>query len=220
MSKIFLISGLGADRRLFKNIELPDHEIFFIDWIVPDETDTLTSYSQKVINQFNITENSIVIGVSLGGMIAVEIAKKIHLKKVILISSIKSTDEAPAYFTFFRKLPVYKTIPGRLFNYLGFMVKPLFGDMKTEDADLFKDMLKNSSPVFLKWAMRAALYRQNDKTISNLYHIAGDCDRVFPIQHIKNPTATIKGGTHIMVFDRANEINNILNSILSEHETA
>jgi pimeloyl-ACP methyl ester carboxylesterase len=215
MTKVYLIPGLGADSRLFKNIQLPaGYEVVLVDWLIPIETDTLTSYSQKFVNQFNMADNSIVIGVSLGGMISVEIAKQVKLDKVILISSIKTSSEAPWYFKFFRSLPVYKAIPGKLMTYLGFLVKPMFGKMNPDDLALFKSMLQNSSPIFLKWAMRSALYWKNDVEFSNLYHIVGNKDLVFPYQNIKNPTAVIKGGTHIMIFDKAAEINVLLADIL------
>jgi hypothetical protein len=85
MRKIFLIAGLGADTRIFNNIDLGDNDVTPVDWIEPNQHDTLVTYSQKLIHQYNITANSIVIGNSLGGMIAVEIAKLIPLNKVILL---------------------------------------------------------------------------------------------------------------------------------------
>jgi pimeloyl-ACP methyl ester carboxylesterase len=215
MIKVYLISGLGADSRLFKNVVLPaGYEVVLVDWLIPNSTDTLTTYSQNIIHEYSINENSIVIGVSLGGMISVEIAKQVKLDKVILISSIKTDSEAPWYFKFFRSLPVYKAIPGKLMPHVGFLIKPMFGNMNANDLQLFKSMLRNSSPVFLKWAMRAALYWKNNIVFSNLYHIIGDNDMVFPYKNIKNPTAIIKGGTHIMVFDKADEINKLLTEIL------
>lgn len=215
MLKAFLISGLGADSRLYKNVALPSgYDVTLIDWHIPDITDTLGSYAQAIINQYNITDNSIIIGVSLGGMLSVEIAKRVKPNKVILISSIKTDSEAPWYFKFFRSLPVYYAIPGKLMTHLGFLVRPMFGKMAEDDLALFKNMLSNSSPVFLKWAMRAVLYWKNDVKIPNLYHVIGDRDLVFPYQNIENPTAVIKDGTHIMVFDRAGEINALLADIL------
>jgi pimeloyl-ACP methyl ester carboxylesterase len=215
MRKVYLISGLGADRRLFKNVKLPaNHEIILVDWHIPSPGDTLSTCAQHIVKQYDIQDSSIVIGVSLGGMIAVEIAKQVNLFKVILISSIKTNSEAPGYFKFFRSLPVYKIIPGKLMTHLGFLVKPMFGKMAPDDLALFKSMLRISSPVFLKWAMRAVLYWTNDVEIPNLYHLIGDKDLVFPYQNIKNPTAVIKGGTHIMVFDKAEEINALLANIL------
>ena len=50
MTKVFLISGLGADTRLYNNIEIPEElEVIPVDWIDPHKTDTLTTYAQKII---------------------------------------------------------------------------------------------------------------------------------------------------------------------------
>ena len=215
MSKIYLIAGLGADTRVYNNIDLHDHDVTPVDWIKPNESDTLGTYAQKIIHQYNIVNNSIIIGNSLGGMIAVEIAKLIPVKKVILISSIKTSNEAPWYFSLFRALPVYELIPGKWFTSLGFLIKPLFGHMSEEDAWLFSDMLKKTSPVFVKWAMEAVLHWKNEIVLPNLYHITGNKDLIFSYKRIHD-ASIVDGGTHIMIFDKAKEINKLLKRILEK----
>jgi len=215
MSKIFLIPGLGADTRVYNNIDLGDHEVICVDWIEPHKTDTLATYAQKLIYQYNIAPKSIVIGNSLGGMIAVEIAKIIPIAKTILISSIKTIDEAPWYFKLLRAIPFYKPIPGKVFTKLEFLIKPFFGYMNEADNWLFVDMLKKSSPVFLKWAMDATLAWDNKIVPPNVTTIIGDKDLVFNHKRIKD-AIIVKGGTHIMIFERAKELNKILKRILKK----
>jgi pimeloyl-ACP methyl ester carboxylesterase len=216
MSKIFLIPGLGADTRIYNNIELGDDEdIIPVDWIEPNKHDTLNTYAQKLIHQYFITDNSIVIGNSLGGMIAIEIAKQLKLNKVILISSIKAKNEAPFYFKVFRAIPVQKLIPGNLVRNLGKLVRPIFGDMSDQHAWLFQDMLSKTSPKFIEWAMTAILHWDNETIPPNVYHITGDKDLIFNYKNINNATI-IKGGTHIMIFDKARQINKILKGILKK----
>ena len=213
MRKIFLISGLGADTRLYNNIDLLDNEVVPVDWIEPNLTDTLTTYAQKLIHQYHITSGSIVIGTSLGGMIAVEIAKLVALKKVILISSIKTINEAPWYFNAFRRLPLYRPMSGEVLKKLGFLMKPIFGKFTANDLWVFEDMLKKASPKFVKWAINAVLAWKNEIIPPNVYHLIGDKDMVFSYKQIKDATV-IKGGTHIMVFDKAKQVNKILKGIL------
>lgn len=215
MSKIFLIPGLGADTRVYNNIDLNEHEVVCVDWIIPDKTDTLNTYAQKLIHQYNITPNSVVIGDSLGGMIAVEIAKLIPLDKAILISSIKAINEAPWYFSLIRAVPFYKIIPGRVFTSAEFLIKPFFRHMNSNDGWLFNDMLKNSSPVFLKWAMDAILKWDNKIVPGNIFQITGDKDLVFDYKRIKD-AIIVKGGTHIMIFEKAKEVTSILKRILKK----
>ena len=215
MTKLFLVPGMGADTRIYNKIDLPEYDVVCVDWLEPDPTDTLASYSQKLIFQYNITPGSIIIGNSLGGMIAIEMAKFIAVKKAVLISSIRSIDEAPGYFSFFRTFPVYKLIPGKVITKLGFVIRLAFGKMSDEDLWLFNDMLKNTSPVFLKWSMGAVVNWDNKTVPANVYQLIGDKDVVFPWK--KQPGATvIKGGTHIMIFDRAKEVNKWLKGILKK----
>lgn len=215
MPKVFLISGLGADSRIFKHISLPDgFKKIGINPFKPNRTDTISIIAQQIINEYNISKSDCVLGDSLGGMIAVEINKILPVKKLILTSTIKTNAEEPWYFKVFRKLPVYDITPAKLFTKLGAFSKPMLRHLSTEDAETIKSMLANSSPEFLKWGAQAALNWRNDIIPPNIYHIIGDRDLVFPYKNIKNPIAVIEGGTHIMVFDRADEINALLADIL------
>jgi len=213
MSRIFLIPGLGADCRIYKNIDLDGYDVVNISWIGPDDQDTLTSYAQKLIEKYQISAGSIVIGNSLGGMLAIEIAKKIALNKVILISSIKSIDEAPWYFDFFKTFHIYRAIPVKHLTLVEFVAEYTFGGMTEDDQRLFADMLKNTSPVFMKWAVEAILHWDNQIIPPNVHHISGDKDKVFPYKNLKGATI-VKGGTHVMIFNKANEINKWLKNIL------
>jgi pimeloyl-ACP methyl ester carboxylesterase len=215
MSRIFLIPGLGADTRVYNNIDLNNHDVTCVDWIQPNTTDTLSTYAQKLVLQYDIKPKSIVIGNSMGGMLAIEIAKLIPVEKVILISSVKTIEEVPRYFKFFRAVPIYKIIPGKAFTGMEFLIKPFFGHMNEADSWLFRDMLKTSSPIFLKWAMDAILKWDNKVIPPNVVHITGDKDLIFPYQKIKD-AIIIKGGTHIMIFEMAKEVNKILKRILKK----
>jgi hypothetical protein len=63
--------------------------------------------------------------------------------------------------------------------------------------------------------MGAALHWDNQIIPPNVYHITGDHDLIFNHKKIKNATL-IKGGTHIMIFDRAREISDELTRILTD----
>ncbi len=213
MAKVFLIPGLGADARIYKNILLTDCKVIPVNWLTPDAIDTLESYAQKIINEYNINNTDVVIGNSLGGMIAMEIAKKVSLSKTILISSIRTVREAPWYFRIFKTAPIYKLLPNKIFAHLGATVRPVFGNMSDEELWLFKDMIRHASPFFMKWAMWAILNWTNETIPDNVYQIIGDADKVFPLNPNMDPII-IEGGTHIMIFDKANEVNKLLKQIL------
>jgi hypothetical protein len=111
-------------------------------------------------------------------------------------------------------IPLYKLLPARLFSRLGVFVKYAFGKMSAEDQWLFVNMLENTPPHFMKWALGAILHWDNETIPENVYHIHGDKDLVFPYRRVKDATI-VKGGSHIMILNRAKDINIWLKTILS-----
>jgi len=214
MGKIFLIPGLGADARIFQYVDLQNHEVVPVSWIEPEKHDTLSTYAKKLVDYYKITPGSIVIGNSLGGMLAIEIAKRVALGKAILISSIKTKNEAPMSHIWHKYLPLYKLIPSSWLPQTGFIIKMVMGKMSTHHQELFVSMLKGTPPNFIKWALGAILHWDNETVPPNVYHIIGDKDKIFPYQRIKDATV-IKGGTHIMIYTKAKEINNWLKNIIN-----
>ncbi|MVN91895.1 alpha/beta hydrolase [Mucilaginibacter aquatilis] len=214
--KLFLISGLGADRRLFNKLNVPGYELVHVDWVEPESSDTISTYAQKLIDTYDITNGANVLGVSLGGVMTVEISTLLNLRKAIIISSIKSADEIPAYFKFFRKVPVYKIIPHGFYTAMGGIIKPLFGDTKGKAGFLFADMIKNASPAFMRWAMHAILYWVPNPLNAKIYHIIGNKDLIFPHRRITTATHIVNEGSHDMVYTRGAEISKLIQSILNE----
>jgi pimeloyl-ACP methyl ester carboxylesterase len=213
MNKIYLIPGLGADYRIYQHIDLQGYDVVNISWIEPEKKDTLSTYAQRLIDHYAIVPQSIVIGNSLGGMLTMEIAKKIELNKAILISSIKTAEEAPRSFKWYSYLPLYRLLPKEWLPSMGFVVRKVMGKMSKHHQELFTSMLKSTSPKFVKWALGAILHWDNQIIPKNVYHITGDRDKIFPYKRIKGATI-IKGGTHIMIFNKAKQINTWLKEIL------
>ena len=74
--KIFAISGLGADKRVFKYLIL-EHDLIPIEWIKPKEKEPIIEYSKRLIKEYGIGNEQEfgILGVSFGGLIATEISK-------------------------------------------------------------------------------------------------------------------------------------------------
>jgi len=63
--------------------------------------------------------------------------------------------------------------------------------------------------------MDATLKWDNKVILKNVFQIIGDKDVVFSYQKIKG-AIIVKGGTHIMIFERAKEVTKILKQILKK----
>ncbi|HLG39082.1 MAG TPA: hypothetical protein VI461_05410, partial [Chitinophagaceae bacterium] len=67
MKKVYFISGLGGDKRVFSFLDLSFCEPVFIEWIKPLKKESLESYALRLRNQIP-EKNPVIVGVSLGGM--------------------------------------------------------------------------------------------------------------------------------------------------------
>ena len=211
--KIYFISGLAADKRVFKYIEVPSsYEIVHLDWIEPLKNETLSAYSLRLAEKINTNESFALVGLSMGGMIAVEIARHCHPVQTILISSAASSDQLPVYFKWAAKLNLHKLVPVSMVKSAAIM-KRLFTAETPEDKIILKQIIRESDPRFIRWAIDAILNWKSIKPPASYIHIHGSRDELLPIRYSR-PTHAINKGGHLMVLNHSGEINKILREVL------
>ncbi|PKA14323.1 alpha/beta hydrolase [Leptospira haakeii] len=215
MKNIYLISGLGADERVFRNIDFYGENPKHIRWIDPYIDESLESYSKRLLNQIDSKNELILIGVSFGGIIASEIAKHVPAKKIIVISSIKDSSEIPFIYRIINFLGLMNLIPSYLLKLYNPILAYFFGISSLEDKELLKSFLSKTDGKFIKWALKSILMWNNENYPSNLVHIHGSDDRLFPRKLI-GQVAMIAGGGHFMILNKAEEISVKLREILKD----
>lgn len=213
MKKVYFIAGLGADRRVFNFLDLSYCNPQFINWIPPLNNETLSSYAEKIFTLIN-DENAVIVGLSFGGMLATEIAKRHPATKVIIISSSKTYFEIPLYLRFWRHFPIYKLHAQRTKKTAGNFVLNILGAKGIEQKKLQLEIVKDSDPAFTRWAINAILHWQNKTIPENVIHIHGTADKLLPYRFVK-ADHTIKGGEHVMVMDRAEELSQLLQHLIT-----
>lgn len=211
--KVFLISGLGADERMFQRLNFHDFEPIFIKWVSPKKNETISHYASRLIPQIT-DENPILIGLSLGGMMAVEISKLIKSDKIIFISSIKSKKELPILYRLAGFLNLNKLIPRQLYNHTNPFIHWLFGAKTKEDKRLLKQVLHDTDLNFVVWAIHEIINWKNDLVPENLHRIHGTKDYLLPII-LSPPDFRIENGSHLMVLNKADEVSAALQQILN-----
>lgn len=212
MQNIYCISGLGADERIFCRLHIPGTQLVHIQWPEFDRHDELGCYAQKVIQQIG-EANPIILGLSFGGMLGVEIAKIHPVKKLFLVSSAKDTAELPKYGAFFRTLITSRIIPPIFYTIPNSFTYDLFGAGTIDEKLMLKDILENSDGRLMKWAMKAITLWRNDIHPQPMTHIHGTADKIIPAENI-NADYWIEGGSHIMIYNRADEISKIISKEL------
>lgn len=106
---IYLLPGQGADERLFDSLKIDSRfEIRHVNWVTPPKHASMKDFAHILSVQIDTTMPFILIGTSLGGMVATEMCDFLQPEKIILISSAKSKYELPKRYTFQRKFGLYK----------------------------------------------------------------------------------------------------------------
>jgi pimeloyl-ACP methyl ester carboxylesterase len=210
--KLYFISGLGADWRVFSFLDLSFCEPVYIDWIEPEKDESLESYALRLRDKIP-EDHPTIVGISFGGMLATEMAKADPLSKVIILSSTKTANEFPAFLRPLQYFPFYKWLPGGVIKKSAWIVKWFMAAKGKEQKKLLLQIIKDTDMRFVRWAIPAILKWKNKVIPENVIHIHGTADRVLPLRKVK-AHYIIKGGTHAMPMYAFEEISRILREVV------
>lgn len=209
---IYCIPGLGQDHRVFEGLEIEHAELRFIDWIEAKEDEDIPAYAARLAEKIEKVSNLYLLGVSLGGIMSVEIAKLIPVKKLILISTVKNRSELPASFEWMGKIPMKSNSLPKFVIEAQVLLKPFYGKANQKGIELFEEMLRSASIDFIRWAWnRIPEWNSKGEPKAPFLHIHGTADLVFPIKHI-DQALTLKGATHFAIFNDLEKINQLINT--------
>lgn len=211
---VYFMPGMAANPSIFEHIKLPEDqfEIHWLEWIIPVVNETIESYAKRILTCIT-HKNSVLIGVSFGGILVQEMGKFGDFKKIIVISSVKTKFELPKRMKIARITGAYKMIPTQLLSNVEALAKYTFGKTVTKRVALYKKYLSVSDKRYLDWAIKTVIFWDQEKVLPNVIHIHGEKDAVFPIKNI-NDCIVVKGGTHIMVINKYKWFNENLPQLI------
>lgn len=211
---VYFVPGLAANPSIFEFIKLPkdQFEIHWLEWQLPEKNESLKNYALRM-NSYIEHKNIVLIGVSFGGIVVQEMSKYLDLKRLIIISSVKSRKELPRRMRYASKANLIRYIPTSLLNYIDQFEKIAFGEFLQKRAKLYKKYLSIRDVDYVDWCLDSMINWKCDKPISGIVHIHGDEDVVFPYKYIDG-CITLQGGTHIMIVNRFRWFNKYLPNII------
>lgn len=193
---------------MFQNFSFEGFEVVHIDWDLPLENETLQNYALRISENIK-DENAILIGLSFGGILSVEISKIKKFKKVFLLSSAKTKFEIPFYYRLIGKLKIHKILPSSILKRVNSLTYLVFGAKTNAEKSLLEDIVRNTDERFLKWALHQIMNWKNENYSENIVHIQGDSDLILPHNFVKYDYL-IKVGTHFMTLNQSKEIETII----------
>lgn len=206
---VYCISGLGADERVFENLSLPGCSVYPLPWLAPVKNEPIGDYAQRMASSVR-HPNPVLMGLSFGGIMAIELARHIKTRRLWLLSTVKRRCELPGYMRFGNHLPLHRVVlrlnPHR---WLGPLENYNLSVETKEEATMVADFRRSVSPDYIRWAINAIITWSADEVPSNAYHIHGGRDRIFPV-HLARPDVVIADAGHFMVHNRAEAVSALL----------
>lgn len=143
---IHCLPGMGADHRMFPKpwTELP--ELVLHDWPAHLGEKTLEAKARSLVELFHIDDGDVLVGASLGGMVALEIAKIRRLRLVVLVGSARHPDETSRFVgRLYRMAPYFPLFLLKAASYpMPFLLLKMFRHMEPA---FFRDMC----PAIYAW---------------------------------------------------------------------
>lgn len=214
---VYLFPGQGSDRRIFDSIHFdPACRLKFIEYTCPEKNQSMRDFALSLVSRIDTTKPFVLMGVSLGGMICVELAEVIKPLKVILISSAKNRNELPFRYRFQHIIPLYRLVPARMMLWGAQWMQPLVEPDRNKNKATFVAMLKAKEALYMKRTVAMIIHWDRRENAANLVQLHGSKDHTIPLRNVQNPRYIIAGGSHMMTLTRASEIEIILNEIIKD----
>ena len=216
MYHICLIPGLGVDERIFQNLRISsDYQQTVLQWIKPEPYERLPSYAARLSAQIPAHQYLILIGVSFGGIIAIELAKLLPTSLTIIISSIKTQTEMPWFYKLAGKISLPYLVPVQWGKYMHRLQDYIFGPQSLTEAHLLHRIIAETDVAFVRWALNQTANWPNQTQVAKLVHFHGTHDKIFPTRYLRNFTP-IPNGEHLMVVSKAELLSKLINTEISK----
>jgi len=185
-----------------------------LPWLTPVANEPIEDYAGRMRTGIQ-GDRPVLLGVSFGGMMAIEIAKHLPGARVIIISSIRDRYQ----------LPLWIRMGGRIYprwlnpqmkhprRWMAFAEDYFIGVESAEDRRLVTEFQNKVDREFLYWSIHAIARWRNEWTPNSFYHIHGGKDRMFPLRKVA-PMEIVPDGNHLMVFNRAEAISRMLHPLI------
>lgn len=209
----YLIPGLGADERVFQFLRLRG-EVHVLRWLAPQSPDeSLVHYATHLAAATPVAQACWLVGISFGGVLALEVGALRPLARVVLLSSFASPAELPWAVRLARTTGLYRLLPPQL---VPRVAQWFFGVENGSEYQLLKQIIADTDLPFMRWAI-AQLLHWSGRPLGPVVRIHGTADRLLPAG-AELSEYHLPGG-HFIVVSRAAEISQILNQLAAGEET-
>src|SRR5690554_2023634 len=150
---VYFVPGLAAGGEIFKNIHFPEeeYEVRVLEWLLPEGNESLVDYARRMAHRVE-EHDAVLIGVSFGGVVVQEMSRFLDLKKLIIISSVKTGQELPRTMKIAALTGAYKLLPTSLVSSVEDLTRFSIGPKTEKRLKLYQEYLHVRDKHYLNWA--------------------------------------------------------------------
>lgn len=208
--------GMAASPRIFEYLNLPqEYQLIKLSWMTPKKKESLAAYAKRMSERIE-HKNPVLLGVSFGGILVQEMAKHLDVRKLIIVSSVKSNAELSISMKLAKTTGAHKLLPTRWIKSLESLALFVFGPSIRPKVEAYQKYLSERDPRYLDWSINEIVHWSQTKPDSKVIHIHGDKDTVFPIKNIdtSHQFYRIANATHAMILTHHSWFNKNLPNII------
>jgi len=209
--KWILISGLGADHRLFVNFLdlLPDHQI--LDFVMPHQKETIEQYAERLFTQVNIEGPVVLAGTSFGGMLASVMCQQIKPQALVLMCSALCPEALNTGTRVFEWMSrSFPDVIAQWIRGLGRNAARWLEPLEPPQLEVFAEMAGAAPLELVRRGARMIMeWQLTPEVTCPIYHLHGDKDLLIPIRKVQ-PTQVVKGAGHVLNLSHPEQVRDFI----------
>ena len=196
---------------MFRGLRLPGPAVV-LRWLPPQSpTEPLRHYAARLAEAVPLAQSCWLVGVSFGGLLALEVGRLRPLARIVLISSLAATSQLPPLLKLGRVTRLYRLVPFGLLSRLPRLAQWFFGARNGREYRLLARILRDTDPVFARWATRQLLH-WDSTGVPGAVRLHGTHDRLLPPGRAHLDYA-LPGAGHFMIVSHAAALSRILQAL-------
>lgn len=199
--QLILVPGMGTDPRLYRPQRAAFPELISPEWLMPERRESLAHYAERLAHGIKVDRQRPVTvgGVSLGGMLSLEMAPHLGADQVLLIASCREPGAISPLLKVSERAG--RVTPAVLLDFGRSLARfgvGRGGGIPADDRALLGRMVREVPLEFLRWAGRAIMEWPGRPSPSvPVHHIHGTCDWVILPSRVK-ADVWVQGGAHVL----------------------
>lgn len=214
--RVYLLPGHGSDYRVWQEMDFSGYDTVHLDYpFLPERGERMPDYAQRLLAEIDTTRPFALVGISLGGMLAVEMAQHCDPAAVVILSSAGGRSDLPWRYRVQRYLPLQYLLPGAFLKQMTIWIQPWFEPQVRGRRTLCADMLRQKPNRLFARGVKMIIHWQRQTRDTSVVHLHGTHDRTLPLQAIEPPVIVLPGATHMMTLFAPRQVDALLRPILA-----